>query len=207
MAPSTCGHLGDQRGRATPARTGSSDEPIRSPRAAKPYTRSSRRVRLGLPKSTAAGAAGGLSRDRWRASPVRGYLTWKPPFNGRPPSRQDLRTRVRYHYRGNAYGSTLRLALGCLLGQSLGLRLQTVSLSGRMTFASGEDRLTAWMSEHAYVAWMPYSSPWLLEDRLIEGVSLPLNLRGNQTHAFHPALTDLRRTAREEALRVGPAEA
>ena len=136
-----------------------------------------------------------------------GISPGKPPSNGRPPSRQNLRTRLRYHYRGNAYGSTLRLTLGCLLGQSLGLVLQTVSLSGRMTFASGEDRLTAWMSEHAYVTWMPFGSPWLLEDRLIEEASLPLNLRGNRSHAFHPALTDLRRTAREEALRAGPAEA
>lgn len=135
-----------------------------------------------------------------------GISPGKPPSNGRPPSRQNLRTRVRYHYRGNAYGSTLRLTLGCLLGHSLGLRLQTVSLSGRMTFAAGEDRLSAWMSEHAYVTWMPYNSPWLLEDRLIEEVSLPLNLRGNEAHAFHPALTDLRRAAREEALRSRPAE-
>jgi hypothetical protein len=31
-------------------------------------------------------------------------------------SRQSLRTRIRYHFRGNAAGSTLRLTLGCLLG-------------------------------------------------------------------------------------------
>jgi len=36
------------------------------------------------------------------------------------PSRPPLRTRLRYHFRGNAYGSTLRLTLGCLLaGDSL----------------------------------------------------------------------------------------
>ncbi|WP_386143941.1 GIY-YIG nuclease family protein [Streptomyces yanii] len=34
-------------------------------------------------------------------------------------STQNLRTRVRYHYRGNAAGSTLRLTLGCLLGLEL----------------------------------------------------------------------------------------
>jgi hypothetical protein len=34
-------------------------------------------------------------------------------------SRQSLRTRIRYHFRGNAAGSTLRLTLGCLLGLEL----------------------------------------------------------------------------------------
>jgi hypothetical protein len=33
----------------------------------------------------------------------------RPPGNGRPPSRQDLRGRPRTHYLGNAEGSTLRL--------------------------------------------------------------------------------------------------
>lgn len=35
-------------------------------------------------------------------------------------SGQHLRKRIRYHYRGNAYGSALRLTLGCLLGLSCG---------------------------------------------------------------------------------------
>src|SRR4051794_14767763 len=37
-----------------------------------------------------------------------------PPKNGKPPSRQTLRSRIRSHFRGNASGSTLRLSLGCL---------------------------------------------------------------------------------------------
>ena len=39
----------------------------------------------------------------------------KPPSNGKPPSKQSLAKRVRYHFAGNAEGSTLRLTLGCLL--------------------------------------------------------------------------------------------
>src|SRR6516162_5412092 len=35
----------------------------------------------------------------------------RPPENGARASRQQLRKRVRYHYRGNAEGSTLRLTL------------------------------------------------------------------------------------------------
>ena len=43
---------------------------------------------------------------------------------GPRPSRQTLRHRLRYHFRGNAEGSTLRLSLGCLLSQSLGIELR-----------------------------------------------------------------------------------
>lgn len=54
--------------------------------------------------------------------------TWelhpKPtPANGKPASRQSLFHRVRYHYLGNAEGSTLRLTLGCLLSERLEIRL------------------------------------------------------------------------------------
>jgi hypothetical protein len=47
-------------------------------------------------------------------------------------SRQSLRTRIRYHFRGNAAGSTLRLSLGCLLG----LALRRVGSGARMTYRS-----------------------------------------------------------------------
>src|SRR5271169_2804189 len=46
-----------------------------------------------------------------------------PPKNGKAPSRQNLLRRVRYHYRGNAAGSTLRLSLGCLLTATLNVEL------------------------------------------------------------------------------------
>jgi hypothetical protein len=44
----------------------------------------------------------------------------KPPTNGKLPSKQSLAKRIRYHFAGNAEGSTLRLALGCLLADKLG---------------------------------------------------------------------------------------
>jgi hypothetical protein len=44
-----------------------------------------------------------------------------PPTNGKAPSKQSLWHRIRYHYRGNAEGSTLRLSLGCLLLPTLEL--------------------------------------------------------------------------------------
>src|SRR5687768_9661817 len=42
-----------------------------------------------------------------------------PPMHGKGPSRQYLWHRIRYHYRGNAEGSTLRLTLGCLLSDQI----------------------------------------------------------------------------------------
>ncbi|MFF3911407.1 GIY-YIG nuclease family protein [Streptomyces sp. NPDC001848] len=54
-------------------------------------------------------------------------------------STQNLRKRVRYHYRGNAAGSTLRLTLCCLLG----LELRRVGSGNRLTFGkSGEASLS-----------------------------------------------------------------
>src|SRR5260370_14494090 len=38
-----------------------------------------------------------------------------PPSNGKLPSKQSLNHRIRYHMRGTAEGSTLRLSLGCIL--------------------------------------------------------------------------------------------
>src|SRR5215472_1924753 len=46
-----------------------------------------------------------------------------PPQNGKLPSKQNLFQRIRYHYRGNAEGSTLRLTLGCLLSTQLDIEL------------------------------------------------------------------------------------
>jgi hypothetical protein len=62
----------------------------------------------GVPISTC------VERDGLRLLYV-GISPKAPPQGGGRPSRQSLRSRVRYHYRGNAYGSTLRLSLGCLL--------------------------------------------------------------------------------------------
>lgn len=44
------------------------------------------------------------------------YVGIAPRHMSNRNSIQSLRTRIRYHFRGNAAGSTLRLTLGCLLG-------------------------------------------------------------------------------------------
>jgi hypothetical protein len=119
-----------------------------------------------------------------------------PPTNGARPSSQRLRHRLRYHYRGNAEGSTLRLTLGCLLATHLGLQLRRVGSGNRLTFAAGEATLSAWMQEHAFVTWMVHPMPWLVEEELIGRLRLPLNLDKNDGHPFHSVLAQLRQEAR-----------
>ena len=124
----------------------------------------------------------------------------KPPTNGRPTSSQTLAHRIRYHYRGNAEGSTLRLTLGCLLSTELGIALRRVGSGTRMTFGSaGEATLSAWMAEHARVTWVLDQTPWVREHALIGALALPLNLDQNRAHPFHPTLSALRRAAKARA--------
>lgn len=112
------------------------------------------------------------------------------------PSKQNLRTRVRYHFRGNAEGSTLRLTLGCLLG----IELRRVGSGKRLTFGrAGERELSDWMAEHARVCWLLHPEPWIAETALISSLDLPLNLDQNRNHTFHPYLSGLRATAKAGA--------
>jgi len=130
----------------------------------------------------------------------------QPPQDGRTPSKQNLRGRIRYHYTGNAEVSTLRKTLGCLLAEELGIRLRRVGSGNRMTFVEGEQALSAWMAENAYVSWVVHDRPWELEDELIATLDLPLNLQGNQLNQFHPVLAGVRAegVAQAKALPVVP---
>ncbi|WP_406377881.1 GIY-YIG nuclease family protein [Streptomyces sp. NBC_00197] len=118
-------------------------------------------------------------------------------------STQNLRKRVRCHYRGNAAGSTLRLTLGCLLG----IELRRVGSGKRMTFGKvGEAVLSQWMAENARVCWIEHHEPWTLELELISQLDLPLNLDQNRHNRFHSHLKELRSQARQRAreLAVSP---
>lgn len=113
------------------------------------------------------------------------------------PSKQTLRSRIRYHYRGNAAGSTLRLTLGCLLAETLGIRLCRVGSGERLTFThKGEQTLSEWMATNARVAWVETPEPWTWEVRAFSMLDLPLNLQGNAGHTFHPTLTAARAEAK-----------
>ncbi|MFF8271916.1 GIY-YIG nuclease family protein [Streptomyces sp. NPDC016562] len=103
---------------------------------------------------------------------------------------------MRYHYRGNAAGSTLRLTLGCLLG----LELRRVCSGKRMNFGKvGEAKLSEWMADNARVSWIEQSEPWDLEAQLISQLDLPLNLDQNRHNAFYSRLKELRAQARQRA--------
>ncbi|MEU6777523.1 GIY-YIG nuclease family protein [Streptomyces sp. NPDC046759] len=111
-------------------------------------------------------------------------------------STQNLRKRVRYHYRGNAAGSTRRLTLGCLLG----LELRRVGSGKRMTFGkAGEATLSQWMADSARVCWIEQSEPRDMESQLISQLDLPLNLDQNRHNTFHSRLKELRAQARHRA--------
>jgi hypothetical protein len=122
----------------------------------------------------------------------------KPPAVG-TPSGQTLRSRTRYHYRGNAAGSTLRLTLGSLLADVLGIELRRVGSGQRLTFSAGEALLSDWMSLNAFVCWSDTDEPWLAEEALIKTVDLPLNLDQNSHHLFHATLKATRAAQRTRA--------
>lgn len=140
------------------------------------------------------------------AFPVKGCHVWRgrsllyvgisprrAPDNGRPASRQRLRNRVRYHFKGNAERSTLRLTLGCLLSDELQIELRRVGSGRRFTFAAGEAKLSQSMSENVEVTWMTCSEHWLVEPEIIRTLASPLNLEHNAKHPFYERLTAIRR--------------
>ncbi|MGW5126854.1 GIY-YIG nuclease family protein [Streptomyces sp. NPDC004069] len=124
------------------------------------------------------------------------YVGIAPRHMANRTSTQNLRKRARYHFRGNAYGSTLRLTIGCLLG----LELRRVGSGKRMTFGmAGETTLSQRMAENARVCWVEHGEPWVLESELISQLDLPLNLDQNRHNAFHSRLKGLRAEARQRA--------
>lgn len=115
-------------------------------------------------------------------------------------SRRNLRKRiVNSHFRGNAKGSTLRLSLGVLLTNESKFPLRRVGSGKRMTFTKlGEEWLNNWMEENAFVCWMQHPEPWKIEEKVIQCISPPLNIKGNN-HSFSNTLSELRRDAKRIA--------
>jgi hypothetical protein len=107
-------------------------------------------------------------------------------------SRQSIRSRLRFHYRGNAYGSTLRLTLGSLLSRELGIGLRRVGSGTRLTFSGGETALSDWMAAHARICWLTTGQPWTVESELIQQLTLPLNLDQNIHSPFRATLSAAR---------------
>jgi hypothetical protein len=123
----------------------------------------------------------------------------EPRKNGAPPSKNNLRKRIRTHMAGNASASTLRLSIGCLLMADLGLELRRVGNTERLLFANQESMLSSWLDHHAFVTWVEHKEPWKTEREAITHLYLPLNLDMNEHHPFYPTLLGTRRIAREKA--------
>jgi len=118
----------------------------------------------------------------------------------RTTSKEQLRKRIRYHYRGNAEGSTLRLTLGVLLAEESDNPLRRVGSGKRMTFThEGEKWLDDWMSASAFVVWVEHPRPWELEKHILHRLSLPLNIQDNSHHPFALSLSAKRKAARKVA--------
>src|SRR5690242_5394181 len=135
----------------------------------RPFAGSSagRRLRVVVPNAAAAGGGRWLPSAPGPVAAVCGDQPEPASPERAPPSKQTLRDRIKYHYTGNAEGSTLRKTLGCLLADDLGIELRRVGSGRRMTFVEGEQTLSAWMAENAYISWVVRDQPWELEDELI----------------------------------------
>lgn len=120
-----------------------------------------------------------------------------------PSSKQTLFNRIRSHYRGKAYGSTLRLTLGCLLSEKLKIQLRRIGSGDKFKF-DNEKALSEWMEQNAFVVWVEDKEPWLLEKKIITdpSIGLPLNLDMNRNHPFHETLSKIRSNAKESAKKL-----
>ena len=118
---------------------------------------------------------------------------------GRDPNRTSLEPRIRYHATGSADASALRLTLGCVLADVLGLHLYKRPEDERFTWGAGEDRLSNWIQTHMRVSWIVHSRPWEVSDMAFRSLFLPLNLNVTDPTPFHRTLDDLRRQAEKAA--------
>jgi GIY-YIG catalytic domain-containing protein len=128
-----------------------------------------------------------------------------PPKHRGKPSTQNLRRRIRTHYRGDASRSTLRLSLGCLLADILEIELRRHGALERLHFVKdGEGKLSTWMARNAFVVWHVHDAPWEVEASVIAKLSLPLNLKHNANHAFVRHISAIRCENKHRAKTLSP---
>lgn len=122
------------------------------------------------------------------------YVGIAQPGQRRGHSRAAARDRLwRNHLRGSVRISTLRLSLSALLADRLGLAFFR-DARGRVRMAkSDEQKLSAWLDQHAAISVAHHDEPAALERLLITGgPALPLNLSAS-IHPFRQTLSELRR--------------
>lgn len=101
-----------------------------------------------------------------------------PADEGRGEGTLWHQTQVDLH--GDAGKSALRLALGCLMADQLGITLRRAGSGQRLTFTrDGERRLSEWIARHGRVGWMSHPDPQTIAPDIRRRLSLPLNLDGN----------------------------
>ena len=105
-----------------------------------------------------------------------------------------LRSRIIDHYRN---WTTLRITLGSLLATELGLTPRNDNLQW-----DREDKLSAWMSENAFVVWVEHPEPWVIEPEIIGKLDLPLNVQHNRGHPFRLVVKAARKRQKDIALRL-----
>ena len=124
------------------------------------------------------------------------YIGGSPDKKGKASATQTLQQRVRYHFKGNADGSTLRRSLGILVAKESGYPLRRVGSGKKMTLTNkGEQWLDRWMQENAFVTWIENEEPWDLENKLLNSLSIPLNIQGNKHHPYASLLAQIRSQA------------
>lgn len=120
----------------------------------------------------------------------------KPTAAGKA-STGNIRSRLRSHAKRDASWSTLRLSLGILLADDLGLTLALHA--GRVHWGTGEAVLTGWMRRHAQVSWVRDPAPWTREEELLAAANLPLNIDQHLHDPFSRELNQRRIDAKARA--------
>ena len=123
-------------------------------------------------------AAGTCERDGHRLL-YAGISPRRPPKPG-DESKRNLRKRAQDHICKDAYGSTLRLTVGCLLTERLEIELRRVGSGTRETFtATGEAILSDWIARNMRMSFIEHDEPWTVESGIIGSLDLPLNIDHN----------------------------
>jgi len=93
---------------------------------------------------------------------------------------------------GNAEGSTLRLSLGCILADQLGIELRRMAaVTGSHSHGAKHCCRSGWKRTHECLARLREAGE--LEEELISPLNPPLNLDMNATNTFYLVLSELRR--------------
>ena len=111
----------------------------------------------------------------------------------KPGSPSPLKRRFQRDHLRRVRGSTLRKSLAALLQRELDLQFRR-DKGGKVGMdRCHEERLSAWINQHAAISIAQHDEPWRLEQELVRhGPPLPLNIDMSD-HPFKSTLQDLRR--------------